>query len=43
MKHSKKEDEQVGVTVEFYNGEIIGINFSDPVTIKKYARRAQLN
>ena len=33
--------EQVGVTVEFYGGELNGISYSDPVTLKKYARRAQ--
>nr|QGU93314.1 photosystem II CP47 chlorophyll apoprotein [Selaginella stauntoniana] len=39
---SKYSAEQVGVTVEFYGGELDGISFSDPATVKKYARRAQL-
>jgi len=34
--------EQVGVTVEFYDGELNGVSYSDPATVKKYARRAQL-
>ena len=33
---------QVGVTVEFYGGELNGVSYSDPATVKKYARRAQL-
>ncbi|KAF4356203.1 hypothetical protein F8388_019745 [Cannabis sativa] len=32
----------VGVTVEFYGGELNGINYSDPAAVKKYARRAEL-
>ncbi|XP_019237941.1 PREDICTED: uncharacterized protein LOC109218078 [Nicotiana attenuata] len=32
----------VGVTVEFYGGELNGVSYSDPATVKKYARRAQL-
>ncbi|THU42491.1 hypothetical protein C4D60_Mb00t19380 [Musa balbisiana] len=39
---SKYSVEQVGVTVEFYGGELNGVSYSDPVTVKKYARRAQL-
>ncbi|GJW23026.1 photosystem II CP47 chlorophyll apoprotein [Tanacetum coccineum] len=39
---SKYSVEQVGVTVEFYGGELNGVTYSDPVTVKKYARRAQL-
>nr|UPM51662.1 photosystem II 47 kDa protein [Takakia lepidozioides] len=39
---SKYSVEQVGVTVEFYGGEPDGVSFSDPATVKKYARRAQL-
>ncbi|KAG6539858.1 hypothetical protein Mapa_018806 [Marchantia paleacea] len=39
---SKYSVEQVGVTVEFYGGELDGVSFSDPATVKKYARRAQL-
>nr|ABV01095.1 photosystem II CP47 protein [Aneura sp. Shaw 725] len=39
---SKYSVEQVGVTVEFYGGELAGVVFDDPSTAKKYARRAQL-
>ncbi|KAK8925736.1 Photosystem II CP47 chlorophyll apoprotein [Platanthera zijinensis] len=39
---SKYSVEQVGVTVEFYGGELNGVIYSDPATVKKYARRAQL-
>jgi photosystem II CP47 chlorophyll apoprotein len=39
---SKYSIEQVGVTVQFYGGELDGVSFSDPATVKKYARRAQL-
>ncbi|PHT42928.1 Photosystem II CP47 reaction center protein [Capsicum baccatum] len=31
-----------GVTVKFYGGELNGVSYSDPITAKKYARRAQL-
>ncbi|KAF3663434.1 Photosystem II CP47 reaction center protein [Capsicum annuum] len=34
--------EKVGVTIEFYDGELNGVSYSDPITVKKYARRAQL-
>ncbi|KAI5653805.1 hypothetical protein M9H77_30992 [Catharanthus roseus] len=34
--------EQVGITVEFYGGELNGVSYSDPATMRKYARRAQL-
>ncbi|RYR73552.1 hypothetical protein Ahy_A02g007939 [Arachis hypogaea] len=34
--------EQVGVTVRFYSGELNRVSYSDPATVKKYARRAQL-
>ncbi|KAI5677285.1 hypothetical protein M9H77_08235 [Catharanthus roseus] len=34
--------EQVGITVEFYGGELKAVSYSDPPTVKKYARRAQL-
>jgi photosystem II CP47 chlorophyll apoprotein len=27
--------EQVGVTVEFYGGELNGVSYSDPATVKK--------
>ena len=39
---SKYSIEQVGVKVSFYGGELDGLSFSDPATVKKYARRAQL-
>ncbi|PHT76209.1 Photosystem II CP47 reaction center protein [Capsicum annuum] len=32
--------EQLGVTVEFYDGELNDVSYSDPATVKKYARRA---
>ncbi|KAF7022755.1 hypothetical protein CFC21_035415 [Triticum aestivum] len=35
-------DEQVGVTVEFYGGELNGVSYANPATVKKYARRSQL-
>ncbi|KAL6623106.1 hypothetical protein ACP70R_032985 [Stipagrostis hirtigluma subsp. patula] len=35
---SKYSVEQVGVTVEFYGGELNGVSYSDPATVKKYAR-----
>lgn len=39
---SKYSVEQVGVKVTFFGGELDGISFNDPTTVKKYARRAQL-
>ena len=39
---SKYSVEQVGVTVTFNGGELDGLTFSDPSTVKKYARRAEL-
>ncbi|CAN6482992.1 unnamed protein product [Victoria cruziana] len=39
---SKYTVEQVGVTVEFYGGELDGVSYNDPDTMKKYARCAQL-
>jgi photosystem II CP47 chlorophyll apoprotein len=39
---SKYSVEQVGVTVEFYGGELNGGSYSYPATVKKYARCAQL-
>ncbi|KAL2943669.1 Photosystem II CP47 reaction center protein [Bienertia sinuspersici] len=39
---SKYSVEQVGVTVEFYGGELNGVSYNDPAAVKKYARRAQL-
>jgi len=39
---SKYSVEQVGVTVEFYGGELNGVSYSDPATVKKDAIRAQL-
>ena len=32
---SKYSVEQVGVTVEFYGGELDGVSYSDPATVKK--------
>jgi photosystem II CP47 chlorophyll apoprotein len=34
--------EQTGVTVTFYGGALNGQTFSDPATVKRYARAAQL-
>ncbi|KZV39871.1 hypothetical protein F511_18675 [Dorcoceras hygrometricum] len=34
---SKYSVEQVGVTVEFYGGELNGVSYSDPATVKKDA------
>ncbi|CAH1423179.1 unnamed protein product [Lactuca virosa] len=42
MAESKYSFEQVGVNVEFYGGELKGVSYSDPVTVKTYARCAQL-
>jgi photosystem II CP47 chlorophyll apoprotein len=39
---SKYSIEQVGVSVKFYGGQLDGVQFTDPATVKKYARRAQL-
>ncbi|KAJ6800378.1 photosystem II 47 kDa protein [Iris pallida] len=39
---SKYSVEQVGVTVEFYGGELNGVSYSDPATVKQYARHSQL-
>ncbi|MBA0785858.1 hypothetical protein Gotri_025749, partial [Gossypium trilobum] len=39
---SKYIAEQVGVTVEFYGGELNEVSYSDPATMKKYTRHAQL-
>ncbi len=39
---SKYSVEQVGVKVTFNGGELDGLTFDDPATVKKYARRAQL-
>jgi len=39
---SKYSIEQVGVSVTFYGGELDGLSFSDPATVKKYARKSQL-
>ncbi|CAN6446935.1 unnamed protein product [Victoria cruziana] len=39
---SKYSVEQVGVIVEFYGGELDGVSYNDPATVKKYARHAQL-
>jgi photosystem II CP47 chlorophyll apoprotein len=37
-----KYSEQVGVSITFYGGELDGVSFNNPATVKKYARRAQL-
>ncbi|KAK4726477.1 hypothetical protein R3W88_031394 [Solanum pinnatisectum] len=34
--------EQVGVTIEFYGGQLSVVSYNDPATVKKYARHAQL-
>jgi photosystem II CP47 chlorophyll apoprotein len=39
---SKYSVEQVGVSVTFYGGELDGVSFTDPASVKKYARRSQL-
>jgi photosystem II CP47 chlorophyll apoprotein len=39
---SKYSFEQTGITVSFYGGELDGKTFSDPATVKRYARAAQL-
>jgi photosystem II CP47 chlorophyll apoprotein len=39
---SKYSFEQTGVTVSFYGGELDGQTFSDPASVKRYARAAQL-
>ena len=39
---SKYSVEQVGVSVTFNGGELDGLTFTDPSTVKKYARRAEL-
>jgi photosystem II CP47 chlorophyll apoprotein len=39
---SKYSIEQVGVSVTFNGGELNGLTFTDPSTVKKYARKAQL-
>ncbi|GAB2232959.1 hypothetical protein Droror1_Dr00012029 [Drosera rotundifolia] len=39
---SKYSVEEVGVTLEFYGGELNGVRYSDPTAVKRYARRAQL-
>lgn len=39
---AKYSFEQTGVTVSFYGGTLDGQTFEDPLTVKKFARRAQL-
>jgi photosystem II CP47 chlorophyll apoprotein len=39
---SKYSFEQAGVTVSFYGGQLDGKTFTDPASVKKYARAAQL-
>ncbi|HCA95750.1 MAG TPA: photosystem II chlorophyll-binding protein CP47 [Cyanobacteria bacterium UBA9226] len=39
---SRYSFEQAGVTVQFYGGTLDGQTFTDPIEVKKYARKAQL-
>ncbi|CAN6454631.1 unnamed protein product [Victoria cruziana] len=39
---SKYSIKQVGVTIEFYGGELDGVSYNDLATVKQYARCAQL-
>ncbi|HBE17354.1 MAG TPA: photosystem II chlorophyll-binding protein CP47 [Cyanobacteria bacterium UBA11149] len=39
---SRYSFEQAGVTVQFYGGTLDGQTFTDPIDVKKYARKAQL-
>lgn len=39
---SKYSFEQAGVTVSLYGGQLAGKTYSDPATVKQFARRAQL-
>ena len=39
---SKYSIEQVGVSVTFYGGDLDQVKYTDPASVKKYARRAQL-
>ena len=39
---SKYSVEQTGVNVSFYRGALDGLVFDDPITVRKYARKAQL-
>jgi photosystem II CP47 chlorophyll apoprotein len=39
---AKLSFEQTGVTVSFYGGSLDGQTFSDPLAVKRYARKAQL-
>ncbi|KAL2905761.1 Photosystem II CP47 reaction center protein [Bienertia sinuspersici] len=39
---SKYSIEKVGVTVEFYGGELNKVSYNDPAAVKKYARCTQL-
>ncbi|KAF3660625.1 Squalene synthase [Capsicum annuum] len=41
MPNSKQAG--IGVTVEFYGGELNGVSYSDPAAVKKIVRRAQLD
>ncbi|KAJ6369479.1 hypothetical protein OIU76_027829 [Salix suchowensis] len=38
----KNSVEQVGVTLCLYGGELNGVSYSDPATVKKHARCTQL-
>lgn len=39
---AKYSFEQAGVTVSFFGGQLDGQTFTDPPTVKKFARKAQL-
>ncbi len=39
---SKYSFEQTGITASFYGGALNEKTFTDPATVKKYARKAQL-
>jgi photosystem II CP47 chlorophyll apoprotein len=43
MAESKYSVIQIGVTIEFYGGKLNGVTYSNPASMKKYARRTQLN
>nr|XP_048321779.1 photosystem II CP47 reaction center protein-like [Ziziphus jujuba var. spinosa] len=39
---SKYSFKQVGVTIEFYSRKLNGVSYSDPATVRKYAKRYKL-
>jgi photosystem II CP47 chlorophyll apoprotein len=43
MAESKYSVIQIGVTIELYGGKLNGVTYSNPASMKKYARRTQLN